>query len=136
MKVAPTSAHHEDGQWGCATPIRSKGQQAGNKGDSHFMPDGQPHCRLAYLQPFHIPDLEQYQTPHERPGDTRGIEEQVVEGIEARHVEVAECKMADHSQYHQATQVTPEVVGMVIALSHEEDHHRSRQSTYDVQKYL
>ena len=65
-----------------------------------------------------------------------GIEEQVVQRIESRHVEIAEGKVTHHGQHQQSAQVAAEVVRMVVTLSHEEYHHRSRQPSDAVQTYL
>ena len=127
VEITPIPPDHEYGQRGCTTPVGCAGEQTGHDGNGHFLPS----CQL-----LHVPHLEQYQTPEERPGDTGGIEEQVVERVEARHIEVAEGEVAHHGQYEQTAQVTAEVVRVVITLGDEEDHHRSCQAPDAMQEYL
>ena len=111
VEITPTAPNHEYGQRGSTTPVGRAGEQASHQGDSHFLPASQP---------LHVPHLEQYQAPQKRPGDACGIEEQVGQRIEARHVEVAEGEVAHHGQHEQTAQIAAEVVRVVIALGHEE----------------
>ncbi len=48
----------------------------------------------------------------------------------------AEGEVAHHGQHEQTAQVAAEVVRVVIALGHEEYHHRGRQPSDAVQEYL
>ena len=92
VEAAPVPAYHEYGQRGGTTPVGGAGEQAGHQCDTDLLPSGKS---------LHVPYFQQYQPPEQRPGDARGIEEQVAERVEARHVEIAEGEVAHHSQHEQ-----------------------------------
>ena len=126
VEAAPVPPYHENSQRGRTTPVGGAGEQTGHQRDTDLLPSGQRH----------VPDPEQYQSPEQRPGNTRGIEKQVIQRVEARHIEVAESEVAHHGQHQQAAQIAAEVVRVMIALGHEEYHHRGRQPADAVQEYL
>ena len=111
VEAVPVPANHEYGQRGGTTPVRGAGEQAGHQRDT---------CLLPSCKSLHVPYFQQYQPQEQRPGDARGIEEQVAERVEARHIEIAEGKVAHYGQHEQTAQIAAEVVRVVIALGHEE----------------
>ena len=127
IKVPPAPANHEYSKWSGTTPVGGEGEQAGQQRDGHLLPAHQPP---------HIPDLEEYKAPQQWPRYACGVEEQVAERIESGHIEITKGEVAHHSQHEQAAQIASEVMGMIVALGHEENHHRSRQTSDRMQCYL
>ena len=74
VEAAPVPAYHEYGQRGGTTPVGGAGEQTGQQRDGQLLP-------ASHF--FAVPNLEQYQSPEQRPGDARGIEEQIVQRVEA-----------------------------------------------------
>ena len=83
-----------------------------------------------------VPHVEQHKSPEEWPGDAGGIEYQVVEWIEARHVEVAERKVAHYGKQQQSVLVAADAAGVVIAFGYEEDHDGCCQASDDMKADL